>query len=421
MPSMVLSIQSGRKYIARVIAAGLMAAIGPGISLSSDHLDSPTVIADPRADIGDVYAWTSPNDRQLNLVMTIVGHTFSDKLQYVFHIDSGTQFGKTTATTSIVCRFPAANEADCQVGDADSARGDASRPEGLEGRKSRFRVFAGRRDDPFFNNVKGTRAAYQVADEALHDGAVVDAAGCPGFDQATSRAILYQWRHTNGGPATNLLAGWTPASIVISVDLDVVTKGGKMLAVWGATSNADRQLDRAGRPLTGNALLGLLAPEDLSDKLKEEYNAATPATSARFIPGIQKGLGLYDGFDGQCGNQLLADRQAPASMRYRALATLLADDRLWVNSASGVCTQLFAVELASLAGRSELSHDCGGRSPNYDAANTYRSLLVDGTSVSVDDGLHHDERQHSATVFPFLAPPEEGSGAADEKDKASYQ
>jgi hypothetical protein len=29
------------------------------------------VIADPRADIGDVYAWTAPNGRQLNLAMTI--------------------------------------------------------------------------------------------------------------------------------------------------------------------------------------------------------------------------------------------------------------------------------------------------------------------------------------------------------------
>jgi hypothetical protein len=194
-----------------------------------------------------------------------------------------------------------------------------------------------------------------------------------------------------------------------------------MLAVWGATATADRQLDREGRPLTGNALLGLLASDDVSDKLKEEYNAATPATSARFIAEIQKGLELYDGFDGQCGNQLLADRKAPASMRYRPLAALLADDRLWVNSASGVCTQLFAVELANLAGRSELSHDCGGRSPNYDAANTYRSLLVNGTNTGVDDGLHQDERQHSATVFPFLAPPEEGATAASEHAKASYQ
>jgi hypothetical protein len=418
---MILYTQARRKHLATIVLAALICVVGTGTSHSSDHLDSPTVIADPSADIGDVYAWTSPNGRQLNLVMTIVGHTLSDKLQYVFHVDSGTQFGKTTATTSVVCRFAAANDADCRAGDTDSARGDASRPQGLEGRNHRFRVFAGLRDDPFFNNVKGTRAAYQVADTALRNGAVIDAAGCPSFDRPTVQAMLYQWRHTNGGPATNLLAGWTPASIVISVDLDVVAKGGKMLAVWGATSTGARQLDREGRPLTGNALLGLLAPDDVSDKLKEEYNAATPAVSARFIPEIQKALGLYDGFDGQCGNQLLADQAAAPSARYRALATLLADDRLWVNSASTVCTQLFAVELASLAGRDELSHDCGGRSPNYDAANTYRSLLVSGTSVGVDDGLHHDERQHSATLFPFLAPTDQASGAQNEQDKAIYK
>jgi hypothetical protein len=193
-----------------------------------------------------------------------------------------------------------------------------------------------------------------------------------------------------------------------------------MLAIWGATATSDRQLDRAGRPLTGNALLGTLADEDVSNKLKEEYNAATPATSARFIQEIQKSLGLYDSFDGHCGNQLLVDRQAEPSLRYRPLATLLADDRLWVNSASGVCTQLFAVELANLAGRHELLTDCGGRSPNYDAVNIYRSLLADASNNSVDDGVHRDERVHSATVFPFLAAPDaqaypgnEQNGTAD--------
>jgi hypothetical protein len=391
------------------VLAGVISVGAAGTLHASDHLDTPTVMADPRADIGDVYAWTSPNGRQLNLVMSIVGHTFSDKLRYSFHVDSGKRFGRTIVTTSIVCRFPAANAVECRAGDADLARGDASNPDGLQGRNHRFRVFAGMRDDPFFNNVKGTRAAYQTAVTALRSGTAVDAAGCPPFDQATSQAILDQWRHTNGGPATNFLAGWTISAIVISVDLDVVNKGGNMLAVWGATSAPVRQLDRAARPLTGNALLGTIAPDDVSDRLKEQYNAATPATSAQFIPEIEKGLGLYDGFDGKCGNQLLANREAAPSIRYRALATLLADDRLWVNSASRVCTQLFAVELANLAGRKTLRDDCGGRTPNYNAANVWRSLLVDGTSVSVDDGVDHDEREHSATIFPFLAAPDEQS------------
>jgi len=409
------TLGSGSMLRRNGVVAGALFAIGAGAVHASDHLDSPTVIADPRADIGDVYAWMSPNGRQLNLVMTIVGHTLSDKLRYVFHVDSGARFGATTATTSIECRFPAANAVDCHVGDADIARGDASRPEGLEGRHHRFRVFTGLRDDPFFNNVKGTRAAYQVAQKALQDGARVDEAGCPRFDQSISRHILEEWQHTNGGPASDLLAGWTPTSIVISVDVATVARGGKMLAVWATTPSADRPIDRQGRPLTGNALLGLFAPDEVSDKLKEDYNAATPATSARFIPEIQKGLALYDSFDGQCGNQLLTDKKAASSERYSALATLLADDRLWVNGASGVCTQLFAVELANLAGQSALNNDCGGRTPNYDAANIYRSLLVDGTTSSVNDGLHHDARVHSAETFPFLAAPDQPSEEAQKK------
>ena len=368
---------------------------------ASDHLDSPTVIADPRTDIGDVYAWTSPDQRQLNLVMTIVGHSFSDKVAYVFHVDSGKQFGRTTVTTDITCRFASATRADCQIGkNADRAQGDASVPTGLQGAKHRFRVFAGLRDDPFFNNVRGTRAAYAVAAKALQG----QTASCPHFDAETSRAILDQWRHTDGGPGTNFLAGWTPASIVVSVDVGLVNKGGKMLAVWGATVGPDRQIDREGRPLTGNALLGLFASDEVSDALKEEYNAATPQTAAQFIPEIQKALGKYDAFDGHCGNALLARNDE----QYRTMATLLADDRLWINSASGVCTQLFAVELSMLAGYEDLLDDCGGRTPNYDAVNVYRSLLVDGTFASVDDGVHRDDHVHSTTQFPYLAAPTPG-------------
>src|SRR5436190_10661539 len=132
-------------------------------AFASDHLDTPTVTADPAADIGDLYAWTSADGRRLELVMTIVGKRFSDRLQYVFHVDSGARFGKTTASTAVVCRFDAAQIAECWAGEADYVHGDASGAAGLEGRNRRFRVFAGLRDDPFFNNVKGTRAAYNVA------------------------------------------------------------------------------------------------------------------------------------------------------------------------------------------------------------------------------------------------------------------
>ena len=389
-----------------------LGGIGPwGAARASDHLDTPSVIGDPRADIGDLYAWTSPDGKRLNLVMDIVGHTFSDKLDYVFHIDSGNRFGHTTATATLACRFRSGTDLTCTIG-RETAKGDPSDAKGLASEHGRFRVFAGPRDDPFFNNVKGTRAAYDIAQAALNAGTRKDAAGCPAFDPATVRSIADAWRHTQGGPAKNLLAGWTTSAIVVSVDLDLVSQGGPWLAVWSATQGPQRQIDRAGRPLTGNALLGTLAPEEISDAFKETYNMATPADGAKFVDEIATNLGLYDGFDGRCGNQWLADAKAKPQQRYHALAALLADDRLWVNGASSTCTEFFAVERAALGGNRELAKDCGGRAPSYSAANVYRSMLVDGTTGSVSDGLAHDEREHSDRVFPFLAAPDATSKAA---------
>jgi len=383
---MIFMTSTGRMLA--TLLAGFIAMCGLRSVHASDHLDGPTVAMNPRADIGDLYAWTSVDGKELNLIMTLVGQSFSDVVEYTFHVDSGKALGATTNTTAIRCRFGADQRAACRVDDAERA----------------LHVFAGQRDDPFFNNVKGTRAAYQRAAAAL-SSVSTDAAGCPSFDAATTSAILSEWRHTDGGAARDFLAGWSPASLVVSIDLDLVAKGGAMLGVWATTSSDSRELDRMGRPLTGNALLGTLAAANVSDKLKEEYNRATPTAAARFAPEMEKTLGLYDGFDGKCGNQLLAGKLAGAG-RYRQLATLLADDRLWVNSASKVCTQFFAVELAQLTGQRALANDCGGRTPTYSAANVYRSLLANGESAGIDDGLTRDANDHSASAFPFLAAPD---------------
>jgi len=168
-------------------------------------------------------------------------------------------------------------------------------------------------------------------------------------------------------------------------------------------------IDRVGRPLTANAFVGLLAPEDQSDARKETYNRARPSDWAQFVPDIQRSLGLYDGFDGVCGNQWLAARDGVAATRdgavatrYAALAALLADDRLWVDTRGTRCTRFFAVELAALGAA---SGDCGGRTPGDDAVDIIRSMLVDGTTTSITDGVDRDDHTHSTTAFPFLAAP----------------
>ena len=175
----------------RVLAATVLALSlgGADAAFASDHFDSPAMTANPQADVADVYAWTAPDGRRLNVVMTVVGHAFSDRLRYALHIDSGKAFGRTTASTTITCRFPAPNVADCRLGSVDALRGDAGEPQGLEGHNHRFRVFAGRRDDPFYNNVKGSLGAYGAATAAVKAGAPVDAAGCAHLDGAQTQAV----------------------------------------------------------------------------------------------------------------------------------------------------------------------------------------------------------------------------------------
>ena len=161
-------------------------------------------------------------------------------------------------------------------------------------------------------------------------------------------------------------------------------------------------IDRVGRPLTANALIGPIATDGSADRRKEAYNRAAQADWPELAADLEASLGLYDGLDGTCGNQWLAG-PATATAPYHALARLLADDRLWVNSAVATCTRYLAVELAAPG---TTAADCGGRTPLYDANNVFRSMLVLGRSTGVSDGIDHDDREVSTTEFPFLAAPQ---------------
>jgi len=403
---------------ARPFGAGLALAaalLGPP-ALASDHLDTPTVLADPAADIGDLYAWTSADGRRLNLALDIVGRRFSDQVQYVMTVDSGPSFGHTTASLRIACQFEVDGAATCWAGTQDRLHGDVASPRGLDSRKHRFRVFAGPRDDPYFNNVRGTRAALDQAGAALRSGAATrDASGFAHFDEATLKAMHDAWHQTNGGPAANFLAGWKTSAIVVSIDLPVVAAGGPLLAVWARTErrqpagehgvqppSAGAPIDRVGRPLTANALLATVGESDIADALKEGYNRADPEGWQAFATEIGRNLALYDGFDGVAGNQWLAEAGKDSPARYQRLATLLADDRLWIDSRRTTCVDYLAVERAAFGAPNA---DCGGRSPNVDVNGVFRSLLIRGTPDTSDDGVDHDDRVHSSTDFPFLAAP----------------
>ena len=158
------------------------------------------------------------------------------------------------------------------------------------------------------------------------------------------------------------------------------------------------RIDRMGRAAVSTALIAFLeADETAKGARKNAYNSAE----------IRTGLAIYDSLDTVCGNSLLADAAMNDPSRYGTLATVLADDRLYVSSNSGTCTQYFGVELAAVGAIP--AGDCGGRAPGtargYDVIDITYSAVSIGAAAGVGDGIDADSRTHSDTEFPFLAAP----------------
>jgi len=172
------------------------------------------------------------------------------------------------------------------------------------------------------------------------------------------------------------------------------------------------QIDRMGRPAINTALTNPFNLDGNQDADKDAYNASSDPTTwtASFAPEIAGNLAILDGLDAVCGNQAfstLADGGFnDAATRYETLAGVLADDRLWVNTASGTCTTYLAAEAnaTGLLGNS----DCGGRTPAEDVIDESYSLLATGGISGVSDGVGADSDgtvDVSTASFPFLAAP----------------
>jgi hypothetical protein len=122
----------------------------------------------------------------------------------------------------------------------------------------------------------------------------------------------------------------------------------------------------------------------------------------RFSSIIAANLAILDGLDGVCGNQLLAGPTAVAG-RYKTLAAILADDQLFVNTASGTCQQYLAVEANAVG---VTNTDCGGRTPLENTIDVTYSVVATETLSGVTNGITRDaDGTASLTVFPFLDQP----------------
>lgn len=162
------------------------------------------------------------------------------------------------------------------------------------------------------------------------------------------------------------------------------------------------QIDRLGRPAINTALNATFEEDATAGPKKDAYNAdGTPTDWSDYAAEFQEQLAILDGLDTSCGNQLGADLDP--NDRYAALAGLLADDRLLVNTASDTCTTYLAVEANALGILA--NDDCGGRLPSYDVIDASYSVLAVGAFGGVGDGVDGDDASPAPDAFPFLAPP----------------
>ncbi len=213
-----------RKFVIPTLFAALAL---PG--LAADHRDSPVPRADPAADLGDIFAWTTADTSQINLVMTVPVAAFSDAVQYAFHIESTQAYGTAGVEIDAICTFATDQNLECWVGDQDYVSGDASSEQGLLSEAGRFRVFAGKRNDPFFFNSSGFNATVAAVVSAAPN-LDFDGAGCPTIDNATSAALLEQL--ATGGDG---FASLSVQAIVMQIDRSLITAGGDIVAVWAST------------------------------------------------------------------------------------------------------------------------------------------------------------------------------------------
>jgi len=199
---------------------------------AADHRDSPSALAEPAADIADIYAWTTADTSAVNLALTIVVPEFSDAIQYAIHVESAPAYGEAGTEVLIVCTFDAAQNLECWVGDQDYVAGDASSEIGLASTSGRIRAFVGERDDPFFFNASGLRDTLDIVNAAAPT-LTFDGAGCPILDEATSNALVASLQ-SNGNPVDNF-AGGTVGALVLQVDRALLNAGGEILAIWSST------------------------------------------------------------------------------------------------------------------------------------------------------------------------------------------
>jgi len=219
--------------------------------------------------------------------------------------------------------------------------------------------------------------------------------------------------------AVLIACGDDDVAVTNKPDSGASSSGGSSGASSGSTSSSGdsstkpnppalgAEVDRMGRPAINTATNNTFTESDTTAGTKKDaYNADKDKSAwvTNYRADIGASLAILDSIDGNCGNQLLAKADGGTNVdRYGTLAGVLADDRLWLNTAGTTATQYLAVELNATA--IAPNTDQGGRTLKYDVIETTYSAVAIGAATGFDDGITRDTTKTDGTAFPFLAAP----------------
>ena len=362
----------------------------------SDHISGPRALADPIADITDVYAFPSPEqaDRLVLVVNTLPmakpSDLFSEGLVYRFRLrpltgpnGRGWTFVPGDEELVLDCVFSTPDEAvddpvqegTCTTSTGASVSFQVNDPQG--GSVAGLRVFAGTRWDPF---IMDARAA--LATLATHELAFTD-------------------------HGSIFLDGKNVLSLVIELDAALLG-GASLVGVVAETLTRGRhnvRIERVGRPEVKNMML---APKEFDQvnrdlEIRDLYNMEDAfhlgdSYGGAYRARLNANLAFWDGLDGK------ADWTTDDAGNH-PLTELVLADFLVVDVTKPYVEQGSFLEI-ELAARQGVPHQtCGGRTLNDDVMDTIFTQLVNaGQGPTIRDGV--DSATVPATrTFPYLAPP----------------
>ena len=363
----------------------------------SDHISGPRALAEPIADITDVYAFPSPEQPgHLVLVLNTLpfaqpSDCFSDGLIYRFRLrplsPSSDRAPFVVADREFVfdCVFSAA--VDAEDGEGVDQEGTCTTPAGdavavrvhdeSGGPAHGVRVFAGHRWDPFIMDAPAALKTIATGELAFTD------------------------------PSSIYLDGKNVLSLVVELDTALLD-GAELVAVVAETltrGSLTVRLERVGRPEVKNMMLGPKQFDQVNRDLeiRDLYNMEDAFQLGESYQGayrarLNANLAFWDGLDGRTDWETDADGDHPLTM-------LVLDDFLVVDLTKPYAEEGSFLEIELAARRGEAHRTCGGRALNDDVMDTIFTQLINaGNGPTIRDGVDGSTRPASRT-FPYLAPP----------------